>query len=255
MPSITHNGINFYYKETGHGSPILCIHGGMADSSNFDEQLNYFKKTHRIVAVDLRGHGQSDKPQGEYTINIFADDCVWLAQQLELTKPIVVGHSMGGLISLDIAARYPEFASAIIILDSPIMPTPAFAEALKPFVASLRSPMYRESIRMFLDQFLGFTDRPEQRAALMEQFSSPPQHVVSAELESYVAFDTDIAASKCKVPVAYISSGPNFSDLTRFREVCPQLVTGQTIGSGHYHQMEVPEQINAMIERFIELTF
>jgi pimeloyl-ACP methyl ester carboxylesterase len=133
------------------------------------------------------------------------------------------------------------------------MPPPAFADALKPFIESLRTPMYRESIRMFLNQFIGFADDPEQRTKLLEQFSSPPQHVVASELESYIAFDTDKAASDCKIPVMYISSGPNFSNLTRFREVCPQLVTGQTIGSGHYHQLEVPEQINAMLERFIEL--
>jgi hypothetical protein len=51
-----------------------------------------------------------------------------------------------------------------------------------------------------------------------------------------------------------VSSGPWFTDLPRFRELCPQLVTGQTVGSGHYHQLEVPEQINAMIERFLALS-
>jgi pimeloyl-ACP methyl ester carboxylesterase len=253
MPSLTHNGINLSYKDAGKGHSVLCIHGGMADSSHFEDQIDFFKSSHRIVSVDLRGHGESDKPQDGYTISTFADDCVWLAQELGLTQPLVVGHSMGGLIALDIASRYPEFTSAIVILDSPIIPPPAFAEALKPFVESLRIPQYHDSIRMFLNPFIGFTDNPERRQNLLNQLSSVPQHVVAAELESYLEFDSDKAASQCKVPVLYISSGPNFSDLTRFRELCPQLVTGQTVGAGHYHQLEVPEQINAMIERFMAL--
>jgi hypothetical protein len=53
------------------------------------------------------------------------------------------------------------------------------------------------------------------------------------------------------VPVLYVSSGPWFADVARVRELCPQLVTAQTVGSGHYHQLEVPEQVNAMIDRFL----
>ena len=113
--------------------------------------------------------------------------------------------------------------------------------------------MYRESIRMFLEQFIGFNDDIQQRSHLLDALSSPPQNVVASELESYSSFDTEAAASAIKIPVMYVGSGPNFSDLTRFKEVCPQLITGQTVGSGHYYTLEVPMQINAMIERFIEV--
>src|SRR5688572_19179735 len=114
MPSLTHNGINLSYQDAGKGNSVLCIHGGMADSTHFEDQINFFKSSHRIVSVDLRGHGESDKPQDWYTISAFADDCVWLGQQLGLMHPLVVGHSMGGLIALDMASRYPDFPSAIV---------------------------------------------------------------------------------------------------------------------------------------------
>jgi pimeloyl-ACP methyl ester carboxylesterase len=58
-------------------------------------QFDYFGRTHRVVAVDLRGHGASDKPMREYTVAGFADDLAWLCDQLGVVKPVVVGHSMG----------------------------------------------------------------------------------------------------------------------------------------------------------------
>jgi len=124
---------------------------------------------------------------------------------------------------------------------------------MQPFLETLRTPGFREAIRQFLDQFVGFADDPERKASLMDDLSAVPQHVVVSTLESYMAYDTAAAVSACKVPLLYVSSGPWFTDVTRFRELCSQLVTGQTVGSGHYHQLEVPEQINAMIDRFLTI--
>ncbi len=65
------------------------------------------RRGHSVMALDLRGHGRSDKPDQQYTMRVFADDVAWLCAELELTKPILIGHSMGGIISFDLAARYP----------------------------------------------------------------------------------------------------------------------------------------------------
>jgi pimeloyl-ACP methyl ester carboxylesterase len=158
---------------------------------------------------------------------------------------------MGGLVALELAAHFADRTAAIVILDSPVVPPQWFIEAMQPFVEALRTPGYREAIRQFLDQFVGFADDPERKTNLMDDLSSVPQHVVVSALESYLAYDTAAAVSACEVPLLYVSSGPWFTDVARFRDLYPQLVTGQTVGSGHYHQLEVPEQINAMIERFL----
>jgi len=67
-----------------------------------------------VISVYLRGHGDSDKPQTPYTVCGFADDVAWLCGELGVAKPIVIGHSMGGMTALEIAARYPELPSAIV---------------------------------------------------------------------------------------------------------------------------------------------
>ena len=244
MEKLDREGVTLFFNEAG---------SGMADHTHFAPQFEYFRHDHRIVVVDLRGHGQSDKPQQDYTITGFADDLAWLCRQLGLSKPVVVGHSMGGLVALELAAHFADLTAAIVILDSPVVPPQWFTEAMQPFVEALRTPGYREAIRQFLDQFIGFADDPERKASLMDDLSSVPQHVVVSTLESYMAYDTAVAVSKCKVPLLYVSSGPWFTDVTRFLDLCPQLVTGQTVGSGHYHQLEVPEQINTMLDRFLAI--
>ena len=100
------DGVALAYDEAGHGDPpLLLVHCWTCDHTFFAPQFHYFRRTHRVVAVDLRGHGASDKPGQDYTVAGFVDDLVWLCGQLELTKPVVIGHSMGGNIALELAAR------------------------------------------------------------------------------------------------------------------------------------------------------
>jgi pimeloyl-ACP methyl ester carboxylesterase len=70
---------------------------------------------HRVVRLDLRGHGQSDKPLQSYTMEAFADDVAWMCTELGLRGPVIIGHSMGSIVAFDLACRYPELPLAIII--------------------------------------------------------------------------------------------------------------------------------------------
>jgi pimeloyl-ACP methyl ester carboxylesterase len=253
MRQLTRNGVVLSYKDVGQGDPaLLLIHGGLSDHSCFTPQLDYFGRGHRAVAVDLRGHGESDKPQQEYTIEGFADDVVWLSAEIGIVGPVVIGHSMGGLVALDITARYADMPAATVILDSPIVPPPGFVEILNPFADAVGTSKYREVIQQFMEPFVGFADAPARRERLLARMMGGPQHVIASTLRNYLTYDTAKSAAACKVPLLYIAAGSWFTDVARFRELCPQLVTGQTVGSGHYHQLEVPEQINAMIDRFLK---
>ena len=85
--------------------------------------------------------------------------------------------------------------------------------------------------------------------------SSLPQYVTLSAWEQHLlVWDGEQAAAACRVPALLISSGTPLSDLSRFRELTPQLVTGQTVGAGHFITLFVPEQVNAMIERFLVIS-
>lgn len=252
MEFLTRNGVQLGYTEAGRGGPpIVFIHGMSCDSSDFAPQMEHFRQRHRVVALDLRGHGASDAPEGDYSMAALADDVLWLCDELGVYKPVLVGHSMGGVIALEIAARRPEAATAIALLDSPILIPPPVAEALAPFGAALRSPAYRDALVGFMASNFGPADDPERKGRILERAGRLPQHVGAACWEQGLAsFDSVAAARACALPLLYLHAAVP-SDLGLLAQLCPRLMVGETVGAGHWHQLEVPEQVNAMLERFI----
>jgi len=253
MGRLRRDGVELFYEEAGVGEPpMLLVHGLACDHTHLAPQFEHFGADHRVVAVDLRGHGQSDAPRQEYTIEGFAEDLAWVCDRLGLEKPIIVGHSLAGRICLELAASCPELSSAVVTLDSTIVPPQERLEMMRPFIESLRTPAYQEKLRRFFSHFFLPDADPERKARILAQVLSTPQHVVASAWEKcYFAYDTAAAAAACGVPILYIDAGTPNTDLSRFGELCPGLVTGKTVGAGHFLQLEVPEQVNSMIERFL----
>jgi pimeloyl-ACP methyl ester carboxylesterase len=253
VEKLLRDGVALAYEEAGKGDPpFLFVHCWCCDHSFFAGQVAHFKHTHRVVAVDLRGHGASDKPHQEYTLVSFVDDLVWLCDRLELTKPVIVGHSMGGNVALELAVRHPDLPTAIVMVDSVVVPRPALRDALGPVAEALRGSNYRETAAALMASTFLSSDDPDRKTRIVESTSSAPQYVMSSAFEHHItAYDASAAAAACAVPALYIGAATPLADVERFRALCPHLVVGQTVGAGHFNLLEVPEQVNAMIDRFL----
>jgi pimeloyl-ACP methyl ester carboxylesterase len=252
MNSAYINGSRLAYKESGAGpKSMLFVHGWACDHTIFEAQIDYFRYAHRVVAVDLKGHGASDAPHEEYTVSGFADDLASLCRKLRLDRPTVVGHSMGGTIALDLAARYGNLLSAVVLIDSVILPDPAFVEALRPFALALDGDQYREALKQTVSTLFLDTDDQWRKANLLSAMAQVPQYVLASAFRNHITeYDAAPAAERCELPIAYIASAAKLADLDRFQCLCPQLMVGQTLGSGHFSPLEVPDLVNDMIERF-----
>ncbi len=251
MQVLQKNGVRLAYDDSVTGpQPIIFVHGCGFDHSSFANQANYFRSSHRVVSVDLRGHGMSDAPRQEYTIAAFADDLAWLCEQLGLFKPVLVGHSMGGNVALEFAARYPTVPASVVLIDSAVLPPQSLLDALEPVVAELQSDDFLAAYQQVL---LSLRLAWEKTTEAMINALDVPQHVLASAFYHQVkTFDGVRAASRCHVPVAYIGAATSLSDLVRFKALTPQLVTAKTLGSGHFSPVEQPDQINSMLSHFIE---
>jgi len=206
--------------------------------------------------VDLRGHGRSDKPTQDYTVEGFAGDLAWLCECLEIKRPIVVGHSLGGVIAFELAALQPNLPRAIVALDSPLVVPPRLLHALGRVAESFHGPDYGAKARSFVENMFLSTDDHELRKRIVQAMTAGPRHVAMAAFEGMLASRAAAAATAPEIAVpllALASAGGHMPDLARLRELCSKLVTGQTVGAGHFLQLEVPDQVNAMIERFTRL--
>jgi pimeloyl-ACP methyl ester carboxylesterase len=254
MAKLTRDGVALAYAETGRGAPpILLAHGLACDHSQFGPQIAHFGRDHRVIAIDFRGHGESDKPHQDYTLGLYADDLAWLCNELGVYKPVIIGHSLGGTVAVELAARYPDLPAAIVLLDSPVVFPPGTTEFLQPFTEGLRTPAYLDVLRQFMSMAFLPTDDQERKARILDAMGAVPQQVVRSTWVNTFLTDTDASAAKVKVPVLYLDAVAPNCDLARFQSLTPQLVTGKTVGAGHWPQLEVPEQVNAMVDRFLTI--
>jgi pimeloyl-ACP methyl ester carboxylesterase len=256
MKTWVRDGVRMCYAEStlagANAAPIVFVHGWCCDHRYFAPQFGHFSTRHHVVAVDQRGFGASDKPQQKYTIEGFADDLAALCRELGLVKPALVGHSMGGAIVLAVAARHPNLPRAIALCDPAVIIPSYVLEATQGFIAALATPDYKNVAAAFVEQRLfGPKDDPVRRARIIADMCDTPQHVMLSAFQSLFSFDSESAARACKVPTLLIDAEAPLPDRARFRELCPQLVGAQTAGAGHFHQLEVPEQVNSMLERFL----
>jgi pimeloyl-ACP methyl ester carboxylesterase len=96
---VERDGVRLAYSDgEADLSPMLLVHGCGLDHRSFSAQAEFFRKSYRVISVDLRGHGASEAPHQDYTMTVFEDDLAWLCAELGLRKPIIVGHSMGGSV-------------------------------------------------------------------------------------------------------------------------------------------------------------
>jgi pimeloyl-ACP methyl ester carboxylesterase len=101
------NGISLYYVRTGHGYPVVLLHGGLANSDYWGNQIKALAPHHMVIAVDSRGHGRSTRDVRPYGYDLMADDVVALLDTLHIQTADIVGWSDGAIIGLDLAIRHP----------------------------------------------------------------------------------------------------------------------------------------------------
>ena len=236
---LARDGIQLSFEIAGVGQPeFLFVHGLGGDRMHFTPQMDYFARKGRVLNAELRGHGESDKPKQEYSIEGFAEDLVWLCTRQNIKTPVIVGQSMGGNMALEIAARYLDFPAGLVLLDSGVLFPESAGTVFAGYLEGLKSPDFENQVRKIVAD------------------SCLPQHVMVSTFESLFPWDLHRArgcAKACQVPVLYIEAAHRLADLGLFAELCRQLVTGKAVGSGHFLSLEVPEQINPMIDRFISL--
>lgn len=109
------NGINMYYEDRGQGPAFVFIHGLGENAPSWRFQTDFFSSSFRTIAMDLRGHGRSEDGTVPITLDLFANDVISLLDYLDIPKAHFIGHSMGGVILQEIAARYPERILSLIL--------------------------------------------------------------------------------------------------------------------------------------------
>src|ERR1700736_5367482 len=102
------NGISIHYAIYGQGSPVIFLHGGLANADYWGKQVPAVAAHHSVIVMDSRGHGRSTRDARPYGYDLMADDVVALMDDLKLAKADIIGWSDGGILGIDLAMRHKE---------------------------------------------------------------------------------------------------------------------------------------------------
>ena len=256
MPYATRDDVSLYYEREGEGDPpLVFVHGWCCDHTFFRPQFDYFRSTHQVLALDLRGCGSSGRPDDGYDMPSFADDLAWLCAEIGIERPVIIGHSLGGMIAIETAARHPKLPLMVVADEpGPINPLPETRLIYEGFAAELEGPSAEAVRRAWVEADFKTADDAVLSRWIVETMCSVPLNVAAAVIRGVNAWNGVAAFALCEVPMLLLLSVTGGSnDPARLLPLKPDLHVGVTVGAGHFNQLEVPEQVTAMIERFLHV--
>jgi 3-oxoadipate enol-lactonase len=258
MPVFSNGGINFYYESAGEGDCLLFIHGLGSSSRDWEQQVPYFAKTYRVLTVDVRGHGQSDKPPGPYSIKQFTDDIAALLHNLAVSGTHVVGVSMGGMIAFQLAVDYPDLVKSMVIVNSgPELIPRTFKEKLAIWqrFMILRFMGMRKMGEVLAPRLFIKEEQDGLREQFIERWAENDKRAYTDTMRALVGWSVLDRISTINVPVLVIAADEDYTPVSAKEAYLNKLPNAQFLiieDSRHATPVEHPEAFNAAIMEFLE---
>ena len=124
------NGIKLYYEIHGSGRPLVLLHGGLGAIEMFGPNLEILARSHRVIALDLQGHGRTADVDRPLALETMADDVAALLKHLRIERADVMGYSLGGGVAFQVAVRHPEIVNKLVLVSTLIRRNAFYPEIL-----------------------------------------------------------------------------------------------------------------------------
>lgn len=244
------DSIPIRYHAVGKGDPALVfVHCGGCERGFWDGQVAHFAAEHRVVALDLAGHGQSGVGRKDWTMAAFGQDVVSVVEALGLKRVVLIGHSIGGPVVLEAARRMPGRVAGLVLVDTLVdfeQKRPA-AEEMEKSLSELQAD-YRAKTTALVSQLLFSASTPEPvKARVLESVLSVPQEIGVAAVRSSLAYDPLPALREIKAPIRAINADLFPTNVEGNRRHVPGYQLAIMKGVGHYLMLEQPEAFNALL--------
>jgi pimeloyl-ACP methyl ester carboxylesterase len=255
-----------HYIRAGRGAPpLVFVHGFCCSHEDWTFQFDHFKKTNEVVACDLRGHGQTPGRPQDVSIEHFGGDVAALVANLELPKPVLIGHSMGCRVVLEAARVAPEAISGLVLIDGSQQGSgdPAAAEKnARDFIEAKGFAAFADGL--FRQMFLQESD--VSRAIVARALRVPAENgmalwprmarwdamyveqvLAGLKVPLMAIQSTYLNAERKRLPLAKGQSSP-WLDLLKKQVQDPRIEVIPDVG--HFPQLEAAEQVNRLISEF-----
>jgi 3-oxoadipate enol-lactonase len=258
MPFIEVNNIKLSYTGEGSGFPLVLLHGLSDDYNLWALLLPEFAKKYRTIAIDLRGHGQSGKPDIPYSIELFASDLYGFLKKLGISKANFAGLSMGASIIQQFTLEHPDMVNAISMLSA----FDCIDDYSRANFEKLRDSLRRGGLEAFFDQALELVVTPAFRREhgdslklLMKQAVRVNSAVaLSRAIDACEGFNLRNRIKAIKAPTLIISGREDIFTPTHFAEEIHRSIKGSelVVIEGVGHNLMVPENIEPLTRLILD---
>jgi pimeloyl-ACP methyl ester carboxylesterase len=255
------NGINIDYRDEGSGLPVIFIHAFPLNQTLWDEQTAELKDHCRTITMDLRGFGNSDAPDGPYSMEQMAADVDALLSNLDIKRAVLVGLSMGGYISLAFLRNYPGAVRAMVLANTRAGADAANARERRMEAAKKAE---REGASAIADDMATLALAPstlDRRPDIVHRVramveSNAPHAIAAAQRAMAARSDSVEILAGIDFPVLIIGgSEDRLTPVSEAKSMNGAIAGSRLVvieGAGHLSNLEQPRQFNAALLDFIK---
>jgi sigma-B regulation protein RsbQ len=247
------DGVTIAYSAAGHGEPaIIFVHGGLADRSFWDKQLATFSGSHRVVALDLPGHGESGSNRTVWGIPEFGADIVAVADAESLQQVVIVGNSLGGPVAIEAALLLGRRAVGVVGVDT----FQSLDYKITPEEARQRAEAFRNDYAGSVEAMVQMLFHPDAdpeivRDAERRMMKSPPE-AAAAMFLGMAGYEPGASARRLAVPLRAINGDLYPTDTAGVRRLTPDFKAVVMKHMGHYPMLERPDEFNRHLTAVVE---
>lgn len=179
------DGVNIHYQVSGEGeTTVVLIHGWAGGVWVWEQQLEGLADRARVIAIDLPGHGESDKPKIDYTIGYFARSVAAVLDDAGVDKAVLIGHSNGAIIAREFYRKYPERTVGLGMVEGGLTSVIEDPVRIARFISALKESTYRAIVVPMFVRFSPPWYTKDQKKMVAHQALSTPQYVMVSTMEA-----------------------------------------------------------------------
>ncbi len=258
MPYVKSDDTNIYYDIVGKGEPVMFIHGLGSSTEGWKFQTDYFSKFCKVILVDLRGHGKSDKPKGKYSVSLFAQDCLAIIDDLNIQSLHIVGISLGSLVAFEMAVKRQQLVKSLVIVNG--IPE---VKITKPYI------LFRIYIRLALTWLLGVKnigrilsknlfpgdDKRMLRKQFIEEWSKNDKNAYLKSALSLMNWSAIEQVKNMDIPILLLSAEFDYISIEQKKYYKNKLLRGELVvieNTRHALPAEKPDAFNQEVKKFLK---
>lgn len=242
------DGVPIAYTDRGKGEPALVfVHCWSCDRHLWDAQVSAFAGDHRVIALDLAGHGESGKGRTDWTIAAFGGDVIAVVEKLGAKRVVLVGSSMGGPVTLEAARTLGDRVAGLVPVDIlHDVGQKASPEQIEPLIRAFQADYRREAAKYLNRLFAPATPAAVRRRVLAEAAAAPPE-IAIASFRGAMEYDPVPALREIRAPIHAINSDLFPTNLDGNRKYARRFEAVVMTGVGHYPMLEDPARFNRLL--------